>query len=230
MNARRVVWLALGLGAVALSVRWIATRYQAWLLQPGYEFVLNNVFYPASDAVNKWEPLGRASLPVHLACGPVALLGGMFQFSLGLDGKGATKLHRNMGWLVNIAMTLGLVSSVGLLLASVVPHGWLQCAQLSLLALYTGVNLALGIHFILRKQVLKHKEFMFRCLIGWFNFVTYRIVNSIRESRWDTAASVVGTFMLTEVIVHQLRKEQWWINRHATVATPAMSMKVAKAA
>jgi uncharacterized membrane protein YozB (DUF420 family) len=205
--ARRVIWIFLLCYSVLLTIYWIIRTYEDWI--DDYEDSMHELYEPGET--NRFEELGRKSLPIHIVTGPIAIIGGFFQFSLGLAGKGRTRLHRYWGRFLTIPLILCPLSSVGLSLASLEPRGWIECGQLLVLAAYTGLNLSFGIYFVKQKNIFLHKEFMFRMMIGLFNFVTNRIVYyCIRESSWDTAWQELATFVAAEVILCQLRKEPGW--------------------
>ena len=206
--------------------------FPAWIYNYGTTF---DILYPSATQVQ------AVCLPIHIITAATSLFGGLVQVGLGFYGYGRTRWHRFLGYFLLVSMIVSLCSSFGLLAYIVYADRPVEAGSLAAIAIYVFVALLFGIYFVAgkKKNVLRHKECMFRSMFGWYGFVYYRVLINVivRETRYvrrrrvaivfsytlsltllffqltsSVAALVIGVSLLLiiEVLLWWLRRKPWW--------------------
>lgn len=137
----------------------------------------------------RYEPR-RAWLLVHVAAGGVALLTGPVQLWLGFSG-GAPHVHRRLGLIYAVAITVGAVAAF--YLAATTTLGWGFGAGLTGLGVAWILTTSLAVAAIRRRLIQQHKEWMIRSYVVMFAFVTFRVLYlSLQAARIGTMQEQLG--------------------------------------
>lgn len=129
---------------------------------------LNETLYDRFWVI-KWWVFG------HVAGGSVALMVGPFQFWSSFRNK-YLQIHRKLGMVYLVSIGIAVICSFKMAATTALDISWQWALSLTILGVIWILTTGMAYRYILKKNIIQHKEWMIRSYVVTFAFVAFRIL------------------------------------------------------